>query len=218
MQTVLQYQYEIKEALQTVEVKLIIINDGTTWSLKDDFATLKQAVQHEIIIINLDKNYGKGYATRKGIETSNADHIIFTDVDFPYSTNSLVTIYNKLITESRDVVLGVRDNHYYDTIPRARKKISTLLRKANQRLFNLITPDTQCGLKGMNKKGKEVLLQTKENRYLFDLEFVKMISRTSSIVVGLQEVKLRDGVSFSKIPLTKILGELLSYFRILIAQ
>lgn len=201
-----------------VKVNLILVNDGTTRNLENDISKLKQSLNNAITILELDNNYGKGYATRKGIEASQAAHVIFTDVDFPYATHSLVSLYHELVKEHTDVVLGIRDDKYYHTIPESRKKISTRLKKANQRLFNLITSDTQCGLKGMNNNGKQILLKTKENRYLFDLEFIKMISKGAELKVKLHTVRLREGVSFSSIPISKILGEGFSYFRILVAR
>lgn len=216
--TIEKYYDEIQSTLKGVKVNLILVNDGTTRNLDDDIIKLKDKLSEALSVIELDKNYGKGFATRKGIEISNAEHIIFTDVDFPYSTDSLISLHRNLVNESSDVVIGIRDKNYYNAIPKSRKKISTRLKKVNQKLFKLITSDTQCGLKGMNKKGKELLLQTKENRYLFDLEFVKLISKRDDLNIKLQTVRLREGVSFSKVPFAKIIGESFSYLKILLAR
>lgn len=218
MDTVEKYFEEITKRLPDISINLILVNDGSTRDLSLDIKTLQSSLGKSLSVLVNDRNYGKGSATRKGIAQSQAEHIIFTDVDFPYTAGSLVSVYKALKDEKSDVVIGVRDENYYDTIPQSRKRISTLLKKANQNLFKLITSDTQCGLKGMNQKGKEILLKTKENRYLFDLEFVKLASSQDNLKVKLETVELRAGVSFSNVPLSKIAGESLSYLKILFAR
>lgn len=69
--------------------------------------------------------------------------------------------------------------------------------------------------KGLNKNGKNALLKTSINRYLFDLEFVKLISKDPNIKTDLVEVELRENVTFSKVPISKLLHELQSYIKIL---
>ena len=170
-----------------------------------------------ITIVQNEVNKGKGYSIRKGIKVSDAKYIIYTDVDFPYTTQSLVNLYYALEGD-RDVVLGVRDQLYYDEIPSSRKRISKLLKSVNQKLLKLATPDTQCGLKGMNQKGKSLLLQTTQDRYLIDLEFIKLLTKRREIKVSLETVKLREGVTFSKVPRSKILSEALSYISVLFAR
>lgn len=198
-----------------VDISIILINDGSKQDLSDGLNQLKEKYPEKISIIENSKNQGKGFSIRKGMGISTASLAIYTDVDFPYTTSSLVDLYHTLVNGDYDVSLGIRDTEYYDEIPNSRKKMSLLLKSANQKLLKLITSDTQTGLKGMNQKGKSILLETKENRYLIDLEYIKLLSKRSDIKIKLQTVKLREGVVFSKVPVTKILGEARSYLKIL---
>ena len=51
--------------------ELIIVNDGSSDK------TLNEIQNDKCILINLNKNMGKGYAMRKGIESAQGDYIVF---------------------------------------------------------------------------------------------------------------------------------------------
>jgi len=211
--TIKKYFDEISIVLPEIEISILLINDGSIIDLTSGLKELSMTCPLTIIA-NKD-NKGKGYSIRKAISTSRADYIIFTDVDFPYTTKSFERVFSTLQNENFDVALGVRDEDYYDEIPQSRMRISKLLKSLNQKLMNLITTDTQCGLKGMTQKGKEILLQTKQNRYLIDLEFIKLLSKRKDVKTKLVTVELRAGVSFSTVAPSKIMGETLSFFKVL---
>ena len=82
-------------------------------------------------------------------------------------------------------------------------------------LFNIPTTDTQAGLKGLSLKGRDLLLQTKINRYLFDLELVKSCSKHHLKIIELP-VSLKEGVVLSAISYRVLFTELLNLFRIFI--
>lgn len=202
--------------MSEIEISIILINDGSSIDLSSGLKELSQA--YPLTTITNKINRGKGFSLRKAIDSSTSDYIIFTDVDFPYTTKSFKKIFSTLQSKNCDVALGVRDELYYKEIPQSRKRISKLLKGLNQKLLNLITADTQCGLKGMTQKGKSILMQTKQNRYLIDLEFIKLLSKRNDISTELVTVKLRAGVSFSKIAPGKIIGEILSYSKVLFGR
>ena len=79
---------------------------------------------------------------------------------------------------------------------------------------SLLTSDTQCGLKAMNKKGKEVFLKTTINRYLFDLEFVFLLKR-NSIKAAISELTLRDGLTFSEMNNRILFHEFKNFLKII---
>ncbi|HSY60485.1 MAG TPA: hypothetical protein VK796_01365, partial [Cytophaga sp.] len=145
-------------------------------------------------------NKGKGYALRKGIAESNAIHCIYSDIDFPYTIDSILNIYTSL-QNNTDVVVGSRGENYYDGVPPIRIFISKLLRSFNRAFLGMKIYDTQCGLKGFNEKGKTIFLNTTINRYLFDLEFVYLCSNNKNISILPVTVTLKEGVVFSKMSL-----------------
>ena len=58
--------------------------------------------------------------------------------------------------------------------------------------------DTQAGLKGFRREVKPLFLMTTINRYLFDLEFIYLLSKQKELKVEGHPITLRPGITFSK--------------------
>lgn len=206
---------ELKALLPDVTMHIILVNDGsktgvTTKQLND----LKLELNH-FNFIALDKNYGKGYALRTGVNLAKSNLQIFTDIDFPYTNQSILGIYNALQNGS-DVALGNRKEEYYNHVPAARSFISKMLRAVLKNILRLPITDTQCGLKGFNNKGRLVFLTTEINRFLFDLEFVRLVTKKQKkLLVTPVEVQLRPDVEFSKMNYKVLVGELFNFIQLL---
>lgn len=84
-------------------------------------------------------------------------------------------------------------------------------------VFRLPTDDTQCGLKAFNAKAREIFLETETDRYLIDVEFLKKLSKNKA-KVGVQLVKLREGVVLSKISNLSLFKEMINYLKIMISS
>jgi hypothetical protein len=124
-------------------------------------------------------------------------------------------IYSELKSENTDVVIGIRGEEYYTHLPQARVRISKLLRWFIKKFLRIPTDDTQCGLKGMNQKGKEVFLQTTINRYLFDLEFI-FLSARKKLSIKTIEVELRPEIVLSKMNWKILLQEFRNFLKIFV--
>lgn len=197
---------------KNISFELIIVNDGSKNPLQADLQTRLDAIGKNAIIA-YPMNMGKGFAVRKGVECANAAMIIYTDVDFPYKEENLLDVFEK-IKNGSDVVIGVRSESYYNTLPKLRVAISKLLRFAISFMMQIPTDDTQCGLKGFNQKGKEVFLSGKINRYLFDMEFVKLAAR-KKLTITTTVVHLRHGVVMAQMPIGLLFKEAMNFLRIL---
>ena len=192
-----------------------MVNDGSSMDLEAG----KEAIINEFPDskwISYTENQGKGYALRKGVESCEADIIMYTDYDFPYTYGSMVSLVEKLIDTNADAVLGVRDQSYYEHISGRRKWISQNLKKVNRLLFKLPTDDTQCGLKAFTSKAKDTFLKTDTNRYLIDVEFLKKLVKNNS-TIEIQNVKLRDNVELSKISNLRLIKEFFNYVKIMLS-
>ena len=77
-------------------------NDGTRAILKDK---LKSKIN--IIIFN-EKNYGKGYSLKKGINAATGDIILIQDADLEYDPSDYDKLIKPIIDGHADVVYGSR--------------------------------------------------------------------------------------------------------------
>lgn len=214
---VIYYYKRIQQSLPDTELYLIIVNDGTTSKLLDkEIQKLKLEIA-KFRYYSYLTNKGKGYALRYGIARAVTSCVIYTDIDFPYTTESVCKVAGLL--ENNDVVIGIKNNDYYKSVPFRRKKISKWLQRMISFFFPaIITADTQCGLKGLKGKAKDIFVATQTNSYLFDLEFIVGISNNPDISATVREVQLRNNVKFSGISIFTLSRELLTFFKIVFTR
>lgn len=207
----IQYYLNLSKELGEGCSTLILVNDGSTTEVTDAQIDKIKAAIPGTNYLEYPENKGKGHALRTGVQSSKSEFAIFTDVDFPYEIDSVVKVYRQLC-DGTDIALGYREQDYYSTVPLFRKLLSQALRWVLRYLLKLSITDTQCGLKGFNKSGKQVFLTTTINRFLFDLEFVMLSSKDTTISTKPVLVKLREGVVFSKVNMKVLCVELLNLF------
>jgi len=193
--------------------ELIIVNDGSTKNF--DMAQTKQFFSgHEKIkIISYEKNRGKGFALRTGVAESTGKFVIYTDIDFPYTKQSLQAAYNALKDGGNNVVAGKRNNEYYKHLPPSRVRISKFLKFLIRSFLRIPIDDTQCGLKGFDAQGKKVFLDTSIDRFLFDLEFI-FLSAREKLTIKAVEVELREGFELSSMPWKILMQESGNFLKI----
>ncbi len=160
----------------SIEKEIIVIDDyskdKTREILEND---LKQSV-HKIILN--DKNYGKGYSIKKGIENATGNCILIQDADLEYDPAD----YNKLLQPIKngiaDVVYGSRFIgtsekrvlYFWHTVG---NKFLTLL---SNMLSNLNLTDMEVGYKVFKTSVlKEITLV--ENRFGFEPEITAKIAK-----------------------------------------
>jgi glycosyltransferase involved in cell wall biosynthesis len=185
------------------KIEVVLINDGSELNEKDLLVLFQSLENYKYV--PLAENKGKGNALRVGIAVASGEYTIFTDIDFPYSFESFQKIVSEL-KEGAELSWAIRDNTYYNQIPLVRKAMSVVLQWCIKTIFNLPIADTQGGLKGFDTKGKALFLKTTIDRYLFDLEFVKMAYKekmTLKPIIG----KLRPGVHSTSMGLSILMSE-----------
>lgn len=196
-----------------VEIDLILVNDGSTRHIGEAQINFIRESISSFHYINYSENRGKGYALRKGVSAAKNDLIIYTDIDFPYTDDSFLAIYEGLL-DGFDVVPGHRGRAYYDKTPFLRKLISKFLRWTLKTFLRLPTDDSQCGIKGFNQVGADVFLDTQIDRFLFDLEFLKL-SAKRKLKIQKAPVELKPNIVFSSVSLTILARESLNFIRVL---
>jgi glycosyltransferase involved in cell wall biosynthesis len=197
----------------SVKAGLIVVNDGSTMNTSaGNFQKLETLVP-DIKIISYPINMGKGHALRQGVTQSDADFCIVTDMDFPYTQDSMSLIWKTLL-EKGGITAGNRDTLYYEQVPLSRRLLSKALRWLLRHLLRQPIDDSQCGLKGFDREGKAIFLKTTIHRFLFDLEFLMMAHAKVNITPV--PVQLREGIVFSKVGWKILATEMRNFIGLLI--
>ena len=213
----LQYYTLFKEAISAeTSIHMYIVNDGSKTGIRpEDIALLAREIK-SFTYIDSPVNQGKGGALRDAVRQTTGKWVIYTDADYPYLIHNAVDMFRLLSSDSADIVVGVRDEQYYDQLPLGRKIFSLSLKVMNYLFFpQLKVKDTQSGLKGFNQKGKELFLKTRIPAFLFDMEFLVLASKNPDIRIQWIYVQARKGIVFSTMRAKTILTELVNFTTIL---
>ena len=93
-------------AVKQYDIEIIIVddfsNDGTTEILKTKLTSKIRKILYN------EKNFGKGYCIRKGVEKSNGDIILIQDADLEYNPQDYHKLLNPILNGDADVVFGSR--------------------------------------------------------------------------------------------------------------
>ena len=203
---------ELKKELKETELTVILVNDGSTIQM-DNIKGIMERFNY-LKYYSYPVNKGKGYAIRYGINISDADFYVYTDIDFPFGYRIISQTYEILKSSKTNIVIGTRDLSYFRMLPLERRIYSFLLKELNYSITGFKIKDTQAGLKGLDNKARKVLAKTKINTFLFELEFLK-----NSLKQGLTHefitVKCRPGLKFTNFRLHILLKETFSLLKLL---
>ncbi|MCK9393874.1 MAG: dolichyl-phosphate beta-glucosyltransferase [Candidatus Paceibacterota bacterium] len=166
--------YEIFNYLKLEQIKaeVIIVNDGST----DNTSLIIENVFEEfdnLKLINLEKNYGKGFAVKTGVLSASGEIVIFLDADNSTSLSHIKEVVT-LIGDGYEVVIGSRDTKGSNVVEK-----QPLVRLGIGKIFSLFTKniglstynDTQCGFKGFkSESAKDIFSRTTIRGFAFDIE------------------------------------------------
>ena len=159
-----------------IEKEIIVIDDFSNDKTRE---ILEKDLKNNIhkIILN-ERNYGKGYSIKKGIESASGDCIIIQDADLEYDPTDYTKLLDPIINDVADVVYGSRfigTNerrvlYFWHTIG---NKLLTLLSNI---FSNLNLTDMEVGYKVFKSNVlKDINLV--ENRFGFEPEVTAKIAK-----------------------------------------
>jgi len=104
--TILQILEEVRDqSLDGVAFEVIVIDDGS----KDDTLAVLRANPHLYdVLLNLEKNQGKGAAVLAGLRAAKGDYILFQDADLEYSPSHYAALLHPVKQFDAEVVMGSR--------------------------------------------------------------------------------------------------------------
>lgn len=204
---------EVRKDLEGTELTIILVNDGSTIQTHSIKCIADQC--RYLKYYSYPVNMGKGYAIRYGINASDADFYIYTDIDFPFGHHTILQTYNLLKSSGTNIVIGTRDISYFRSLPLNRRIYSLLLKELNYLITGFKIRDTQAGLKGLDNKAKKILACTKINTFLFELEFLKNTLK-EGLTYEFITVKCRPGIRFTNFRLSIIMKEMINFLKLLL--
>ncbi len=154
------------------EFEIIIVDDSGKKDFKKNI--LKNEIKNLTIIEN-NKNFGKGYSLKKGINHSNGELILLTDADLSTPIKEFEKLHS-FYKNGYPIVIGSRNKSNSKI-----KKEKPIKRKILGRLFNILLRiilnlkynDTQCGFKLFESKTiKKIIKKSFVNRFCIDPEIL----------------------------------------------
>ncbi|MGH2331854.1 MULTISPECIES: glycosyltransferase family 2 protein [Thermoanaerobacter] len=94
----------VLSVLETIDMidEIIVVNDGST----DD--TKEQALKHDVKLVDLPKNQGKGKALKAGIDNAKGDIIVMLDADLIGLTEKhFVNLVSPVLKDEADMTIGI---------------------------------------------------------------------------------------------------------------
>ena len=163
-------------SIKDYEKEIIVIDDFSTDGTRE---IIKEKLSNKIndIILN-EKNYGKGFSVRQGINRANGDIILIQDADLEYDPSDYYKLINPIKSGKADVVYGSRFIGFEE------KRVlyfwhsvgNFFLTLLSNMLSNLNLTDMEVCYKAF-KKDVIKNIELKENRFGFEPEVTAKIAK-----------------------------------------
>jgi glycosyltransferase involved in cell wall biosynthesis len=85
--------------------QVIVVDDGSTDGTRQ---VLQKAKHHELEVVLLSENRGKGHAVRQGIARSRGDAVAIQDADLEYLPEQIPSLCELILSGEADAVFGSR--------------------------------------------------------------------------------------------------------------
>ncbi len=155
---------EIEEVFQilNIPIEIIFVNDGST-----DDSLFKLRSLEDVVIIDMNRNYGQAVALDAGFKASRGDVVVSLDGDGQNDPHDIPKLLKKLIKEDLDVVTGWRKNRK----DRNHVRFITFMARMLRRLFvKDLVHDSGCTLRVYKREAvKSLDIGGEMHRYILAL-------------------------------------------------
>ena len=174
------------------DFELIVINDGSS---DNTLAEIKKIKHKNLVVLDNEKNLGKGFTVRKGILNAKKKYILFLDTDLATPIEELEKFIPYMKTY--DIIIGSRAVKGAD-ITKSQPFYRVFIGKCFNVFVQILTirgiKDTQCGFKLFpTELAKKLALKQTIRRWTFDVEYLLIAQKY--------------GHTIKEVPVTWICGE-----------
>jgi|SRR5579859_47011 len=172
-QTIVENVTQLKEALDRIryDYEVIIVVDGT---IDETFAKIKKAKIPKVTCVTYEKNHGKAFAIRQGMNIAQGDYVMFIDSGMEIDPNGISMLMEHMEWYDADIIVGSK-RHPASQVgyTLGRKILSYGYYYLVKMSFGVGVRDTQAGIKIFKKKVlEEVLPRLVIKRFAGDLEIL----------------------------------------------
>jgi len=177
-------------SLLNLNHEIIVVVDGY---VDKTYQKVKRIKNPHIILIGYEKNQGKGYAIKRGVEKANGDIIGFIDAGMDLDPKEISLMLNIMDWNKADIVIGSK--LHPDSIinyPKSRKILSWGYRSIIKVLFRLNVKDTQVGLKLFKRNvAKNVFSKIVVKAFAFDVEVLAVAQSLGYVRIYEAPIRLK---------------------------
>lgn len=122
--------------------QLIVVDDGSTDGSRNILDELQSTRGYSVIHHKVNRGYGG--AIKTGIKTAQTEYLVTIDADGQHQTGSISSLYQKMMEEDGDLLIGARVN---ESMASARGLGKWIIRKLSRILLPNNITDLNSGLK-----------------------------------------------------------------------
>lgn len=162
----------------SAHVPVLVVNDGST------DATLERARGTDARVIDQQPNVGKGGALKRGFREAIAlgvNAVITLDADGQHDPNEIPLFVERYRQTRADLIIGERD---FSRMPLVRRMSNTVGRRAFSWALGRRVEDNQSGYRLLSRRLMEVLLESGEEGFEFEMEMIVVCAKRGWPVAG----------------------------------
>ena len=187
-------------AAKKISYEIIVVDDGSSDETCDVTNHFEQAHQ-QIKLIQLEKNYGKGQAVKKGVLQARGKQVMFCDADGAVSFKEVDRLLAAFLESGAEVIIGSRAKGSERTLVQA-NQLRKFLGRVYNRFVNILIlshiDDTQCGFKLFSAPAARFLFSKQRlTGYSFDVEILYLARQAG---LKIEEVP----VNWNEVPGSKV--------------
>jgi glycosyltransferase involved in cell wall biosynthesis len=160
--------------------EVVVVENGSTDGTRE--ALKQEPWPPEVVLVEVDRNRGKGHGIRAGLEQARGRFTAVLDADLEYEAEDYALKLPPLLDGSMDAVLGTRHWQAHSAYSYWYVKGNQLINTAANMLYNVYLSDCMVGMK-VARTDLLRALDLREDGFGFDAEWVARLLKRKARVM-----------------------------------